>query len=168
MSVDAIIQRSGLAAAAATRPQGPLIDLHSAIVVPALLEETFAFFADARNLERLTPPWLSFSIRTPPPIVMRQGLEIDYRIVIHGVPVPWRSRIDIWEPGVRFVDRQIVGPYTWWRHEHGFAAVDGGTRVTDHVEFQPRLRWLTSGMVRRDVGRIFAFRRAELARLFAR
>ena len=93
--------------------------------MPAPLDETFAFFADAANLERLTPPWINFRIRTPRPIVMREGAVIDYRIGLYGLPMPWRTRIDVWEPGVRFVDRQVAGPYRWWRHEHLFECSDG-------------------------------------------
>ncbi|MEP6593151.1 MAG: CDP-paratose 2-epimerase, partial [Acidobacteriota bacterium] len=86
-------------------------------------------------------------------------------IVLHGFPIPWRSRIDVWEPGRRFVDRQLIGPYRWWHHEHRFEAAEDGTRVIDHVEFLPRLPWLTRGFVRRDVERIFAYRQETLAQL---
>jgi ligand-binding SRPBCC domain-containing protein len=36
--------------------------LERAQVVPVPVEEAFAFFADARNLERITPEWLRFRI----------------------------------------------------------------------------------------------------------
>lgn len=142
--------------------------LSRATIVAASLEDTFAFFSAAENLERLTPPWLNFAILTPPPMEMRVGLEIDYRIELYGVPIPWRSRIDVWEPGVRFVDRQTMGPYRWWRHEHRFAAAAGGTRVIDELEFVPRARWVSGALVRRDVERIFAFRERTLVQIFAR
>jgi ligand-binding SRPBCC domain-containing protein len=143
-----------------------LVHLHREAIVPASLADTFAFFTAASNLERLTPPWLNFRIKTPMPIVMAEGVEIEYLIVLHGWPIPWRSRIDVWEPGVRFVDRQVRGPYRWWRHEHGFQAVSGGTRVSDTVEFVPRFHWLTGTLVRRDVERIFAHRQVMLQRQF--
>ena len=126
--------------------------LHAETIVAAPLDETFAFFADAANLERLTPPWLNFQIRTPLPLTMAEGVEIDYLIVLHGLPIPWRSRIDVWEPGVRFVDRQVLGPYRWWHHEHRFESAGRGTRVVDHVEFVPRLRWITGALVQRRRG----------------
>jgi ligand-binding SRPBCC domain-containing protein len=135
-------------------------------LVPAPLEETFAFFADASNLQRLTPGWVEFSIVTPRPIVMRAGLEIDYRIRVHGVPLAWTSRIDIWEPAQRFVDRQIAGPYVWWRHEHRFEPAGAATRVIDEIEYLPRAAWMTARMVRRDVERIFRYRQDALQQMF--
>jgi ligand-binding SRPBCC domain-containing protein len=143
-----------------------LTTLHRETTIPASIDETFAFFADALNLERITPPWLNFTILTRTPVVMRPGVEIDYRIRLYGFPMRWRSRIDIWEPGVRFVDRQIAGPYRWWRHEHRFEAVSGGTLVIDHVEYAPRAAWISGRLVRRALDRIFAFRRTALQEIF--
>jgi len=148
-----------------SRPVRHVRQLRRETIVPLGLNETFAFFSDAGNLERLTPPWLNFKILTPRPIRMKEGTLIDYRIVLYGVPIPWRTRIDVWEPGVRFVDRQLSGPYLWWHHEHRFEAVEGGTRVIDHVEYLPRMRWVSGGLVRRDVERIFAYRQKALPAL---
>lgn len=156
----------GTILAAGSRPARGLAHVHRETVVAASLEQTFGFFSDASNLERLTPAWLNFRIRTPLPIRMEEGAIIDYRIVLYGVPIPWRSRIDAWEPGVRFVDRQTVGPYRWWRHEHRFERAAEGTRVIDHVEYVPRLRWVSGWLVRRDVERIFTYRQQALGRLF--
>jgi ligand-binding SRPBCC domain-containing protein len=136
------------------------------IVVPASLTDTFAFFADVANLQRITPPWLDFSIVTPMPVEMRAGLEIAYRISLYGLPMTWHSRIDVWEPGVSFVDRQLVGPYRWWRHEHRFEVVRDGTRVIDHVDYAPRVGWLSGALVRRNLQRIFAYRHEVLRRQF--
>ena len=169
MSSDALRERlGGWAPAAGRRPAAGVVGRRYDVVVAAPLDRVFAFFADAANLERLTPPWLKFAIATPMPVTMREGVEIDYRIVLHGVPIPWRTRIDVWEPQVRFVDRQIVGPYRWWRHEHRFEAVAGGTRVIDDVEFVPRLRWFSQRFVMRDVDRIFGYRASTLPTLLPR
>lgn len=142
--------------------------IHRETFVPSPVEATFAFFADASNLERLTPPWLQFRIQTPMPVVMAEGVHIDYRIKLHGLPILWRARIDVWEPGVRFVDLQIAGPYRWWHHEHLFDEVPGGTRVVDRVEYVPRVRWLTGAIVRRELKAIFDYRQATIRQLFQR
>lgn len=72
----------------------------------------FPFFAEARNLETLTPPWRRFEVLTPPPIPMRPGTLIDYRMRVHCVPIRWRTKIAEWQPPHRFVDEQLRGPYT--------------------------------------------------------
>jgi ligand-binding SRPBCC domain-containing protein len=167
MLAEGMLDRLAWAPSAGPRPNRGISHLHRETFVEEPIDRTFAFFADAANLERLTPPWLSFRIITAPPIAMHEGTLIDYRIALHGWPIPWRTRIDVWEPGVRFVDRQIMGPYRWWHHEHRFEAVGGGTRVIDHVEFVPRMRWLSGWMVRRDVERIFAYRQETLPHFFA-
>ena len=87
--------------AAGDRPHAGLQKVHREAVVPVSLDDHFAIFSDASNLERLTPPWINFRIRTPLPIEMKEGAVIDYQIVLYGVPVPWRTRIDAWEPGTR-------------------------------------------------------------------
>jgi ligand-binding SRPBCC domain-containing protein len=158
--------RRGWLLSVATRPQRPMTCLTYETLVPAPLQATFAFFSDASNLQRLTPGWVQFSIVTPLPIVMRAGLEIDYWIRLYGVPLAWTSRIDVWEPGHRFVDRQIAGPYLWWRHEHRFETAGAATRVIDEVEYLPRAAWMTARMVRRDVERIFRHRQAALHQIF--
>ena len=148
------------------RPPRAVSILHREITVASPIQETFAFFADAANLERLTPSWLNFRILTAMPVTMREGLEIQYRVGLYGVPIPWISRIDVWEPGVRFVDRQLVGPYRWWHHTHLFAEVADGTRVIDHVEYKPRLDWISGSLVRRDLNRIFSYRHQVLGAMF--
>lgn len=165
MLSDRVFDRAiSLLGASDQQPRG-LRSLHAETLVSTDHDRTFAFFSDAGNLERLTPPWLNFRIRTPRPIEMREGAIIDYEIVLYGIPLPWRTRIDVWEPGVRFVDRQVAGPYLWWRHEHRFERTPTGTLVTDDVSFRPRAALLSAWMVARDVNRIFAFRQRSLASL---
>ncbi|MGA4643838.1 SRPBCC family protein [Limisphaera sp. 4302-co] len=145
----------------------PIRELVSELWLPVPRDKLFPFFADAANLETITPPWLRFRILTPPPIEMREGTLIDYRLRIHGVPIRWRTRISVWEPPRRFVDEQLRGPYRQWIHEHTFEPKGGGTLVRDHVRYAVLADWLLHRwLVRPDIERIFAYRSEVLRRLF--
>lgn len=138
-------------------------------LVPRDVEHVFAFFADAFNLERITPPWLHFHVLNPRPIEMRVGTLIDYRLRVRGLPMRWRTRISLWEPGKRFVDEQLKGPYRQWIHEHTFESVEGGTRVRDRVRYITPLDWLVHGvLVRPDIEKIFAYRTRAIEKEFSR
>jgi ligand-binding SRPBCC domain-containing protein len=132
-------------------------------------EAVFAFFADAFNLEALTPPLLGFEVLTPRPIVMAAGTRIRYRLRVHGVPVRWLTEIREWAPPERFVDAQLRGPYSVWEHTHEFEALPGGaTLMRDTVRYRPvlgPLGALALPLVRRDLAAIFDFRRDAVARL---
>ena len=109
--------------------------LEARTTVPLPIDEVFPFFAAAENLERITPPSLRFSIRTPLPIEMRQGTLIDYRLRLMGIPFGWKTEITRWDPPHEFVDEQLSGPYKVWRHRHRFRSIDGGTEIEDRVEY---------------------------------
>ena len=131
--------------------------------------ETFELYGDAFNLEAITPPLLRFRVVSPAPVVMGVGTLIEYRLRLHGVPIRWLTRIDVWEPGVRFVDRQIRGPYALWHHTHEFFP-DGPDATVMHDRVRYALPLGPAGeiarrlFVARDLERIFDFRRAEVER----
>jgi ligand-binding SRPBCC domain-containing protein len=126
------------------------------------LDEVFAFFAEARNLERITPSWLRFSVHTPEPITMATGTLIDYRLDYHGVPVGWTSQIEVWEPDRQFVDRALRGPFALWHHRHRFESSGAGTVVDDEVHYAVPLGAIGELahplFVARDLDRIFTHR----------
>ena len=132
----------------------------------------FPFFADAGNLEAITPPALRFHIVTPRPIEMSVGTIIEYRLHLRRIPIRWLTRIEEWEPGVRFVDMQLSGPYRLWHHTHEFEPDgDGGTVMRDVVRYAMPLAplgELASPLVRRELAAIFEFRREEVARRLSR
>lgn len=144
-------------------------EFHSEVTLPRPLDEVFAFFGDARNLQAITPPWLEFKVETPEPIEMKPGTLIDYRLRVHGFPLRWRTRINVWEPPHRFVDEQLRGPYRRWIHEHTFVPVGGGTHCHDHVRYAvPGGRLINRLFVQRDVERIFRHRNERLRELLGK
>jgi ligand-binding SRPBCC domain-containing protein len=137
-------------------------------LVPAPLDEVFAFFSSAGNLGALTPGWLSFQLLVPESTTMRRGTLLDYRLKLHGIPIRWRSLIEVWEPRVRFIDLQLRGPYRLWSHLHEFEQRPGGTLVRDEVLYALPLDPLGEAagpFVRRDLRRIFQFRHDAVASL---
>lgn len=134
--------------------------------LPRPRPEVFTFFADARNLEAITPPWVNFQVLTPGPITMEVGTLIDYRLRIHGFPFRWRTEITAWDPPFRFADTQLRGPYRRWVHTHIFEDSNGGTLCRDEVSYAVLGGALIERLfVRRDVERIFAFRQEAMHRL---
>jgi len=133
-------------------------------------EEVFAFFSDPYNLEKITPPFLNFRVLDTSTTALGEGTRMRYRLLLHGVPVGWQSRIDAWDPPRRFVDVQTKGPYACWEHTHEFEAHAGGTIVRDRVRYAVPLGVLgdvaAGWLVKRDLESIFEFRRQKMAELF--
>lgn len=133
----------------------------------APLAEVFRFFEDPRNLGRITPPWLNFSIVDPDGVQMRAGAEIDYVIRWQGLPMKWKTVIREYDPPRRFTDEQARGPYALWHHEHTFEETRAGVAIGDRVDY--RLPWGVLGriahavVVKRQLLEIFRFRQRAIA-----
>lgn len=136
------------------------------------INEVFTFFSKAENLNQLTPPELSFSIKTPLPIYMAKGTIIDYNIKLNGIPFSWKTHIKEWQPPFIFVDEQVKGPYKIWHHTHSFKDLGNGTtEMTDTVKYlspgwilEPLINKL---FVQQKVKDIFAYRKIMLEKIFS-
>lgn len=136
--------------------------------IPRPINEVFEFFSIPQNLGRITPPSMRFQLLPGSDASTFEGAHFHYRIGLHGVPMPWTSRIEVYESPSRFVDTQIRGPYRRWWHEHLFRELhDGTTGMWDVVDFVAPAHRLTSALVMRDVRRIFEYRATAIADLFA-
>jgi ligand-binding SRPBCC domain-containing protein len=134
---------------------------------PPPIKEVFAFFADARNLEVITPPWLNFRILTADPIAMGAGTFIEYQIRWHGIPMRWMTEIRSWDPPNGFVDVQLRGPYRHWEHTHTFQASEGGTLMRDVVNYVLPFGYLgqlaQAWFVKGDLETIFDYRATKVS-----
>jgi ligand-binding SRPBCC domain-containing protein len=139
-------------------------------LIPRPRSEVFPFFADAANLEAITPKFLNFQILTPRPIPLAAGTRIDYRLSLFGVPLRWQSRIEEFDAPRRFVDVQLRGPYKLWHHTHEFEETAAGTLVIDRVRYQiplgPLGRLAHALFVRRTLQKIFDYRHDTIEQAF--
>jgi ligand-binding SRPBCC domain-containing protein len=130
------------------------------------IEKVFDFFADAGNLERITPPELNFHIVTPQPIKLKKGTLIDYKLKLRGFPVKWQTIISEWNPPFSFTDEALKSPYKQWIHRHTFTKIsENETLIKDEVRY--RLPFAPFGnlghwFVRRELNYIFDFRQKKV------
>lgn len=142
--------------------------LETETTLQASRTELFDFFSDAFQLEQITPHWLSFRVLTPPPITIRPGTLIDYRLKLHGLPIRWKTEISTWDPPWSFTDRQLKGPYSLWEHLHTFEDTNSGTVVKDQVRYRvPGGALVHSLFVKKDLLRIFGHRLQRMQEIFS-
>ena len=138
--------------------------LRTETTVPLDIKRVFAFFADARNLNSITPPWLHFTLKTDGSPAMRPGLLLDYRIRLYLIPIRWRTEITVWDPPKRFVDEQrqaarITGGCTPTRSPRSKAARRSKTKCST-TRAAARSRTCCSS--KRNLRRIFRYRHHAL------
>jgi uncharacterized protein len=152
-------------------PEGAHTTLRCEQWVPKPVVEVFTFFANAYNLEQITPPFLRFSVRSMTTPTVQRGTEITYRLRLHRFPISWTSRIEAWEPPHCFIDVQIRGPFRLWHHRHECTPENHGTRIRDTVHYRAPCTWLQRtpllAWVDRDVEQIFIYRQQIIADMFS-
>lgn len=150
----------------------PIHTLRSTQVIPASLEECWAFFSNPRNLARITPRALDFQILSDLPPEIHPGMMIEYRVrPLLGLPMTWLTEITHVESPRYFVDEQRVGPYAIWHHEHYFTELaDGRTEIRDIVHYVLPFGWLGNivhpFLVAPELRKIFAYREKAVNEIF--
>jgi ligand-binding SRPBCC domain-containing protein len=133
-------------------------------------EEVFDFFADAGNLQRITPPELNFNIITPSPIDIKKGCLIDYKLKLRGLPIIWKTEITQWNPPFDFVDTALKSPYKQWIHLHLFEENgENETIMRDIVRYRLPLEPLgdiAHFYVKKELKYIFDYRYKVIEKVF--
>lgn len=134
------------------------------------LKEVFAFFENPENIGAVTPPSLGLVLLTPAPIFMKVGILVDYSVRILVFRLRWTSLITLYDPPLLFVDEQLRGPFSYWRHIHSFRETPEGTMISDEVRYLIPFgflgRWAHSVFVGRRLEAIFSHRARTIAKIF--
>jgi hypothetical protein len=138
--------------------------------VPQSIDQVFDFFSNPKNLETLAPGFLHFKIVKTSHPKIQEGTVLDYQLKLHGITLRWQSRITDCVPRKRFSDLQTRGPYAFWHHTHEFYEAKGGTVIRDNVAYKLP-GWipgdiLAHAFVKKDLEKIFMFRRQQVEKLF--
>ncbi|HEY0305156.1 MAG TPA: SRPBCC family protein [Longimicrobiales bacterium] len=144
--------------------------LRAQMTLPLPVDQVFAFFAAAENLQNITPPELGFRIITPAPVRIEQGAVIDYRLGLFGLSFGWQTEITAWRPPHEFVDTQLRGPYAQWIHRHKFEQRGSETHIEDEVRYRlpvPVLGEVALPLIRLQLKRIFNYRQRRIRALLA-
>ena len=133
------------------------------------LETAWAFFSDPRNLPKITPPWLGFSVVSTLPERMHAGMIAKFTVrPLPLTTVTWITEITHVAEPYFFVDEQRFGPYRFWHHQHHFREMPGGIEMRDHVNYILPFGAagnLANRFVAQRLQEIFDFRRDTLERI---
>lgn len=140
--------------------------------IPASVEETWSFFSNPANLQKITPAYMDFrTISKYHGDTIYAGQVIEYRVrPLLGIPVYWMTEITHVKAHEYFVDEQRVGPYSLWHHQHHFRKVNGGVEMTDIVHYKMPF-WILGEvantlLVRQQLQHIFDYRRQQVESAF--
>lgn len=129
------------------------------------------FFSNPGNLSLITPPQMRFNIISELPMRMYAGQIIVYTVrPVMNIKVNWVTEITQVREPVFFCDRQLVGPYRLWYHQHHFKPIDGGIEMRDIIHYAVPYGWMgriaNAAFVRKKLEYIFDFRKRYLADRF--
>lgn len=129
------------------------------------LEEAWDFFSSPINLEKITPSYMKFKIKsTDLPLKIHEGMEINYTVCpLLGIPLKWKTRITEVENMKKFTDIQEKGPFKYWKHTHEFKETPEGILMFDTIEYELPFGflglWAHSIQVKNQLEGIFEFRK---------
>jgi ligand-binding SRPBCC domain-containing protein len=138
-------------------------------MLPVPIAKAWKFFSNPLNLEKITPPDMSFSVLTPNlPGKIYSGMMIQYAVTpLLGIKMNWLTEIKHVREPYYFIDEQRAGPYSLWYHEHSFTESGENTWMKDEVFYSLPLAFVGSFahslFVRRKIERIFDHREKVIA-----
>ena len=132
------------------------------------VESVFAFLEQPANLLRVSPPELHLRLVDGP-----RRLQLGSRLTVQGrrwgIPQRIVSEVTVFQPHRLLEDEQREGPFHRWVHRHRLEPRDGGTRMTDRIEFEPPGGLaglvLTESRVQSELAWVFDYRAQKMREL---
>lgn len=135
------------------------------------LKEAWDFLSNPYNLQKITPDYMGFEIRTAGlPEKVYPGLMISYWVrPFLGLKMNWLTEITHVREPHYFVDEQRAGPYALWHHEHHLTPSTNGVVMSDLISYKlpagPLGDLAHSLFVKRQLEDIFHYRELALEKL---
>ncbi len=136
------------------------------------LDEAWNFFSSPSNLQKITPPYMKFTIVGDTfSDNMYAGQIIEYKVrPVLGIPLYWMTEITQVKDKVFFIDEQRFGPYSFWHHQHHFKETNNGVEMTDLLHYKVPLyalgRVANKLFVEQQVNKIFDYRYKKVEEMF--
>jgi ligand-binding SRPBCC domain-containing protein len=136
-------------------------------VLPASVEEVFAFHERPDAFALLQPPWERMEIQLPPRS-LEVGTRVELRTKVGPFWMPIVAEHVAYEKNRMFEDVMLKGPFASWHHKHLFFEHEDGCRLRDEIEYAPPLGWLGRLVdplfVRPKLRKLFEYRHAVTRR----
>lgn len=129
------------------------------------VDRVWRFLCRPANVVCVSPPELHIRLLEGP-----DELELGARFVVQvrrfGISQRVVSEVTRYEPGVLFTDEQIQGPFGKFAHTHVLEEHNGGTRMTDRIEYEAPGGILglvlTAGRIENDLKWMFEYRTQKM------
>jgi ligand-binding SRPBCC domain-containing protein len=110
--------------------------VESSLILTRPREEVFALFLTPARVLTLAPPELHFHL-VEAPERLTLGARVTVRTRRWGLSQHIETAVTALVPGSLLTQSQTRGPLRRYAHTHTFEEVEGGTRLSDHIEFDP-------------------------------
>ncbi len=103
-------------------------------------------------------------------MAMYEGMKLNFVLYpFLMIPVRWTTEIMKVSKPDFFEDWQLSGPYAEWHHRHLFKEIEGGTEMTDIVQYALPLglfgEVVEALIVGRRLDEVFEYRRRKVAEI---
>lgn len=91
---------------------------------------------------------------------------------LFGIKLNWMTEITHIREQEYFVDEQRFGPFALWHHQHHFKEIEGGTLMTDILNYAIPYSFIgqiaNKIVVRNNIREIFDYREKKIDELFGK